>query len=78
MEDRKSRPNCVVVAVRGATDGLTRLALLAVTTQPPQPNRVAIEIPETEARRAGLTDLKSLLGDGRRMQLRCGRTIVVH
>ncbi|EJJ26245.1 hypothetical protein PMI11_05497 [Rhizobium sp. CF142] len=35
-EGRKLRPICVVVAVRGANDGLTHLALLAITTQPPQ------------------------------------------
>jgi hypothetical protein len=57
-EGRKSRPTCVVIAVRGVADGLTHLALLAVTTQPPQPDRTAIEVPETEARRAGLSDLK--------------------
>lgn len=57
-EGRKSRPTCVVVAIRGATDGLTHLALLAVTTQPPQSDHIAIEVPETEARRAGLSDLK--------------------
>ena len=57
-EGRKSRPTCVVVAVRSATDGLTHLALLAVTTQPPQSDRTAIEVPETEVRRAGLSDLK--------------------
>ena len=57
-DGRKSRPTCVVVAVRSAKDGLTHLALLAVTTQPPQLDRAAIEVPDTEARRAGLTDLK--------------------
>lgn len=31
-EGRKSRPTCVVIAVRGARDGLTHLALLAITT----------------------------------------------
>lgn len=57
-EGRKSRATCVVVAVRSTKDGLTHLALLAVTTQPPQSNRAAMEIPDTEARRAGLSDLK--------------------
>src|SRR6185312_5399397 len=52
-DGRKSRPTCVVVAVRSAKDGLTHLALLAVTTQPPQLDRAAIEVPDTEARRAG-------------------------
>ncbi len=40
---RKSRPTCVVVAVRSAKDGLTHLALLAVTTQPPQLDRAAMK-----------------------------------
>lgn len=57
-EGRKSRPTCVVVAVRNAKDGLTHLALLAVTTQPPHSDRVAVEVPDMEARRAGLSDLK--------------------
>ncbi len=57
-EGRKSRPTCVVVAVRSAKDGLTHLALLAVTTQPPQTDRAALEIPDTEAHRAGLSGLK--------------------
>lgn len=55
---RKIRPTCVVVAVRGATDGLTHLALLAITTQPPLADRVAVEVPAIEGRRAGLGDLK--------------------
>lgn len=43
-EGRKARPTCVVVAVRGANDGLTHLALLAITTEPPQADRAAIEV----------------------------------
>ncbi len=57
-EDRKSRPTCVVVAVRGANDGLTHLALLAITTHPPQADRIALEVSDIECRRAGLTDRK--------------------
>ena len=57
-EGRKLRPTCVVVAVKGANDGLTHLALLAITTQPPQHGRVALDIPDIERRRAGLSDLK--------------------
>jgi hypothetical protein len=41
-----------------AKDGLTHLALLAVTTQPPESDRGAIQVHDTEARRAGLSDLK--------------------
>jgi hypothetical protein len=56
-EGRKQRPVCVVIAIRSATDGHTHLALLAITTQPPQ-GRIALEIPEIERKRAGLSDLK--------------------
>lgn len=57
-EGRKVRPTCVVVAVKGANDGLTHLALLAITTQPPQHGRVSLDIPDIERRRAGLGDLR--------------------
>ena len=65
-EGRKARPTCVVVAVRGANDGLTHLALLATTTQPPQADRIALEVSAIECRRAGLADLKQcrVVGDG--------------
>lgn len=56
-EGRKTRPTCVVVAVRGASDGLRYLVLLAITTQPPQSGRVALDIPDIERRRASLGDL---------------------
>jgi hypothetical protein len=56
-EGRKTRPTCVVVAVRGASDGFKHLVLLAITTQPPQLGRVALNIPDIERRRAGLGDL---------------------
>ena len=57
-EGRKARPTCVVVAVRGANDGLTHLTLLAITTQPPQADRIAVEVSDIECRRAGLNDIK--------------------
>ncbi|ARQ12479.1 hypothetical protein NXC12_PB00075 (plasmid) [Rhizobium etli] len=57
-EGRKQRPVCVVVAIRSVADGNTHLVLLAITTQPPQAGRVALEIPDIERRRAGLGDLK--------------------
>ncbi len=34
------------------------MALLAITTQPPQTGRIALEIPDIERKRAGLSDLK--------------------
>ncbi len=57
-EGRKQRPVCVVIAIRSASDGNTHLALLAITTQPPQTGRAALEVPEIERKRAGLSDLK--------------------
>ncbi|MCO6392343.1 MULTISPECIES: hypothetical protein [Phyllobacteriaceae] len=57
-EGRKNRPTCVIVAVRDVNDELTHLALLAITTQPPQGGRMALDIPEIERQRAGLGDLK--------------------
>ncbi|GAA4134587.1 hypothetical protein ACFFTN_13225 [Aminobacter aganoensis] len=57
-EGRKVRPSCVIVAIRGAKDGLTHLALLAITTQPPQAGRVSIEVSDIECRRAGLSNIR--------------------
>lgn len=44
--------------MRSTNDGLTHPALLAFTTQPPQGDRMALDIPEIERKRAGLGDLK--------------------
>lgn len=49
----KERPVCVLIATRGA-DGLTHLALLAISSPPPGSGQTAIEVPEIERRRAGL------------------------
>jgi len=57
-EGRKNRPVCVVVAMSGPRDGLTHLALLAISSQPPSGDGAAIEIPEIECRRGGLSGLK--------------------
>ena len=52
-EGRKSRP--VAVGVRIARPkGEDTLILFAITSQAPDPTRLAVEIPETERRRAGL------------------------
>jgi hypothetical protein len=51
-EGRKDRPTVVVLRLtEGRSD---RLILLPVTTKPPTPGRVAVELPESERRRAGL------------------------
>jgi len=57
-EGRKERPVCIVVAVQNPRDALTHLALLAITSQAPASAQSAIEVPEIECRRAGLSDLK--------------------
>jgi hypothetical protein len=56
-EGGKTRSTCVVVAARGANDGLIHLALLAVTTQPRTPMDRAGSF-RYRIRRAGLSDLK--------------------
>lgn len=45
----------MVIAVRGR-DGLTHLALLAISSRPPGGNQTALEVPEIECRRAGLSE----------------------
>jgi len=77
-EGRKTRPTCVVVAVRGANDGLTHLALLAITTQPPQPDRIALGSFRYRVPAGGPQRPQTLLDRCRRIQLRCRRTILVH
>src|SRR6266576_2080665 len=51
---RKARPACVQIIVARGESG-TVVALFPITSQPPQAARTAIEIPEMEARRIGLT-----------------------
>ena len=56
-EGRKDRPICVAVSSRG-NDGLTHLALLAITGTPPRADQLAVEIPALEIRRLGLSEFK--------------------
>jgi hypothetical protein len=52
-EGRKSRPVAVGVRIaRPKRDDV--LVLFPITSQPPSPDRFAVEIPEMEKRRAGL------------------------
>jgi hypothetical protein len=51
---RKARPACVQIIVASGKGGAV-VALFPITSQPPQAERTALEIPETEARRVGLT-----------------------
>lgn len=52
---RKERPVCLVLRVRDEKAELTHLALLAISSQPPEAGQAALEIPDIERRRAGLT-----------------------
>lgn len=57
-EGRKVRP--VAVAVRLPRASGDALLLLPITTRPPRPGQIAIEIPDMEKRRAGLdVDIRS-------------------
>ena len=57
-EGRKERPVCVVLAVHDPKSGMTHLALLAISSRPPNSDQRAIEVPQIECRRAGLSELK--------------------
>jgi hypothetical protein len=50
---RKARPVCVQIVLEG--DRSTLVALFPISTQSPHASRTALEIPEMEARRVGLT-----------------------
>ena len=52
-EGRKLRPCAVILAVTNQTDR-THLRLCAVTTQEPMSGAIAVAVPDTEKRRAGL------------------------
>jgi hypothetical protein len=51
---RKARPACVQIIIADGPGG-TVVALFPITSQPPQPERTALAIPEMDARRIGLT-----------------------
>ena len=53
-EGRKDRPVCVLLAVRDRTHHFHHLMLLAISSQPPAADQIALEIPDTERRRGGL------------------------
>ena len=52
-EGRKDRP-CVVPIVVTLVDGGSLVYFLPITTQPPRKGQSAVEVPQTELRRAGL------------------------
>ena len=46
---------CLVLRLRDSKDEFHHLVLLAITSQAPRSDQQAVEIPETERHRAGLT-----------------------
>lgn len=54
-EGRKTRPVCLVLRLRDPKQDLHHLLLLAISSQPPRADQAALEIPDTERRRAGLS-----------------------
>lgn len=50
---RKARPTCVMIVVP-SRDGPSKTLLFPITSQPPTSTTQAVEVPETEARRARL------------------------
>ena len=54
-EGRKDRPVCLLLAVHDRANDVHHLMLLAISSQPPAPDQIALEIPDTERRRGGLT-----------------------
>lgn len=54
-EGRKARPVCLALSVRSDPAGEHHLLLLAISSQTPRPRQSAIEVPEIERRRGGLS-----------------------
>jgi hypothetical protein len=54
-EGRKERPTCLLLRIHDPTHDIHHLVLLAISSQPPAPDQIALEIPDTERRRGGLT-----------------------
>ncbi|HEY1709887.1 MAG TPA: hypothetical protein VGG10_16580 [Rhizomicrobium sp.] len=54
-EGRKTRPACLVVRVHRREDDTNHLMLLAITSREPASDTSALEIPDIERARAGLT-----------------------
>src|SRR5262245_57710847 len=54
-EGRKVRPVCLILRIHDPRQDFHHLVLLPITSRPPDSNQRAIELPDTERRRAGLT-----------------------
>jgi hypothetical protein len=53
-EGRKYRPVCLVLRIWDASRSIHHLILFPISSQPPNTDQIALEIPDTERRRAGL------------------------
>jgi hypothetical protein len=53
-EGRKERPTCLLLSVLDPAQDIHHLLLLAISSQPPNPDQTAMEVPAIERRRAGL------------------------
>ncbi len=58
-EGRKDRPSVIVLAVEGATDGMTAVTVLPVTHSAPADPASVVEIPLPVKRHLGLDDDRS-------------------
>jgi hypothetical protein len=58
VEGRKEKPACVAISLVHPVTKQTHLVLLAISSQEPRDPNDALEIPQMECRRAGLSDLK--------------------
>jgi hypothetical protein len=54
-EGRKTRPACLILRMHEPKEDLHHLVILAISSKPPGPDQKAIEIPDTERQRAGLS-----------------------
>jgi hypothetical protein len=54
-EGRKKRPACLVLRMHDKKQALHHLVILAISSKPPGAGQKAIEIPDTERKRAGLS-----------------------
>lgn len=53
-QGRKDRPVCVLLRLADREKDFHHLILLAISSKPPDTGQAALELPETEKRRAGL------------------------
>ena len=54
----KDRPVCLAMAMPDPRQNVTHLVILAISGTPPKSDQIALEIPDLELRRAGLSSSK--------------------